>query len=296
MIVSNLDIHTVTNHRCLLGEGVVWDGMGKTVSWIDIERGKIHEYSTIRKSHRTIKVNQKIGSISYTTKGNYVAAMQNGFGIIYRASGKIKMIANPESDLPNNRFNDGKCDPAGRFWAGTMSLNEEPNRGSVYVLDKNLSITKMISGTTISNGMAWDINRKKFYFVDTPTFTIASYDCDTNTSQITGKEIAVKIPAKEGSPDGMTIDKEGMLWVAHWDGWQVARWNPLNGQKIGEIRLPVSRVTSCTFGGDNMDSLYITSAKIGLSKNELGSQPLAGALFVVKNCGYRGLPISKFTE
>jgi len=202
--------------------------------------------------------------------------LQNGFAFIDRASGEVKMIANPENHLPCNRFNDGKCDPAGRFWAGTMSLSEEPNAGNVYVLENKLAHTKTIEDVTISNGMAWSLDHQTFYYIDTPTLEIVAYDYE------------------EGYPDGMTIDNECMFWIAHWDGWQVTRWDPNTGEKLYRIKLPVAKVTSCTFGGENLEDLYITSAKIGLTKEELEKQPLAGSLFVMRNCEFKGMPAFEF--
>jgi sugar lactone lactonase YvrE len=204
------------------------------------------------------------------------------------------MIANPEGHLPNNRFNDGKCDPAGRFWAGTMSINEEPNTGNVYMLGVDLSFEKKISGVSISNGMAWSADQRTFYYIDTPSFEVAAYSYDKTTGNISNKTTIMKILKEEGNPDGMTIDNEGMLWIAHWDGWQITRRDPQTGEKLLQISLPVSRVTSCCFGGENFADLYITSAREGLSDEDLQKQPLAGSLFVIRNCGYKGIPGFEF--
>jgi sugar lactone lactonase YvrE len=289
-----LQTDVVVEHKCFLGEGPVWDAKRKVICWLDILNGEIHEYATEQKMHKVIPVHQLIGSLAVCTNGNFIAALQNGFAFIDKISGEIKMIADPESYLSNNRFNEGKCDPAGRFWAGTMSLSEEPNAGSVYVVEKDLSITKRIESVTISNGLAWSINHKTFYFIDTPTFEVAAYDYNKYSGHISNKRTIIKIASEDGYPDGMTIDNEGMLWIAHWDGWQVTRWNPVSGEKIHSIQLPVSKVTSCTFGGENYGDLYITSAKIGLREDELEKQPLAGSLFVLRNCGFQGMPAFEF--
>ena len=289
-----LQTDVVVEHKCFLGEGPVWDAKRKVICWLDILNGEIHEYATEQKMHKVIPVHQMIGSLAVCTNGNFIAALQNGFAFIDKISGEIKMIADPESYLSNNRFNEGKCDPAGRFWAGTMSLSEEPNAGSVYVVEKDLSITKRIESVTISNGLAWSINHKTFYFIDTPTFEVAAYDYNKYSGHISNKRTIIKIASEDGYPDGMTIDNEGMLWIAHWDGWQVTRWNPVSGEKIHSIQLPVSKVTSCTFGGENYGDLYITSAKIGLREDELEKQPLAGSLFVLRNCGFQGMPAFEF--
>lgn len=289
---NQLDV--VINHKSLLAEGPVWDDKRKTICWVDILNGVIHEYSAEQKIHTTIPVHQMVGSIAVCANGNFIAALQNGFAFIDRISGGLKMIADPENHLPNNRFNEGKCDPAGRFWAGTMSLSEEPQAGSVYVMQNDLLPTKKIGEVSISNGMAWSLDHNTFYYIDTPTLEIIAYDYDKTNGHITNKRMIIKIEAGEGYPDGMTIDNEGMLWIAHWDGWQVTRWDPDSGKKLHAIKLPVAKITSCTFGGENFEDLYIASARVELNEEELKQQPLAGSLFVLRNCGFKGMPAFEF--
>ncbi|HCL84831.1 MAG TPA: SMP-30/gluconolaconase/LRE domain protein [Chitinophagaceae bacterium] len=284
----------VVYHRCLLGEGPVWDAMRRTICWIDILQGEIHEYSPVNDMLKTLSVNQMIGSIAICKRGSFIAALQNGIGFIDRDTGAVQMISNPEAHLPGNRFNDGKCDPEGRFWAGTMSHTDEPGKGSLYLLNKDLSIIKKLEKISISNGMAWSLDHKTFYYIDSPAFTVVAFDFDQATGEISNPKIIIQIAQKEGCPDGMTIDSEGMLWIAHWDGWQITRWDPVTGKKILAIHLPVARVTSCCFGGDGLGDLYITSARTGLDDDQLKKQPLAGSLFVIKNTGYCGLPAFEF--
>ena len=285
---------TVVEHKCLLGEGPVWDVQRNMICWVDILKGEIHEFSPEQKTHKTIPVHQMIGAVAVCTNGNFIAAVQNGFASIDRESGEIKMIEDPELHLPGNRFNDGKCDPAGRFWAGTMSLKEESNMGNVYTIKNDVKAIKKIEAVSISNGMAWSLDHQTFYYIDSPTLEIAAYDYEKATGHISNKRIIIKIATEEGSPDGMTIDNEGMLWIAHWGGWQVTRWNPESGEKLHSIQLPVAKVTSCTFGGVGLEDLYITSAKVGLTEDELKEQPLAGSFFVIHNCGFKGMPAFEF--
>ncbi len=284
----------VIDHQCLLGEGPVWDGNLKSICWVDILLGKIHEYTPDTKSHKTLSVNQMIGAIAICKSGHLIGALKNGFGFIDRKSGAVTMIANPEPHLPGNRFNDGKCDPQGRFWAGTMSHTDEPQKGCLYLLDKNLTVIEKIKKVSTSNGLAWSNDHGTLYYIDSPTQKVVAFNFDKISGEIKNKRTVVELSKNEGCPDGMTIDSEGMLWIAHWDGWQVSRWNPDTGKKIKKIPLPVSRVTSCSFGGENFGDLYITSARIGLNSDQLKSQPLAGSLFVVKNIGVNGMPASVF--
>ncbi len=287
-------IETVIQDTCLLGEGPVWDFRKKTIYWIDILNGQIHAYTPSDEKHKVVSVFQMIGAMAICKNGRFIAALKNGFGFIDRDSGAVSMITNPEPELPGNRFNDGKCGPDGRFWAGTMSHTDEPEKGSFYLLDKDLSVTKKMERVSISNGISWSLDNKFFYYIDTPTFTVAAFDFDPVNAKITNKRIVIRIPENEGSPDGMTIDNEGMLWIAHWDGWQITRWNPFSGKKMLSIPFPVARVTSCCFGGENFRDLYITSARTGLTADQLHKQPLAGSLFIIRNIGYEGLPLFEF--
>lgn len=286
----------VISHHCILGEGPVWDAKRKLIYWIDIIRGEVHQLSSGNAVHRVIPVHQMVGAVALCKNGNLIAALQHGFAFIEPVSGNIQMIADPEQHLPDNRFNDGKCDPAGRFWAGTLSFPENSPAGSLYMVSKDLSITKKINGVTVSNGMAWSLDHKILYYIDTPTFQLAAYDFDKSTGNITNRRIAIEFLREDGYPDGMTIDSEGMLWVAHWGGWQLTRWNPQSGKKILGIQMPVAKVTSCTFGGEKLNDLYITSASKDLSAQELQRQPLAGSLFVIHDCGVTGVEAFEFGD
>lgn len=289
-----MQAEVVCETKSELGEGPIWDARRRLICWVDIINGRIHEWSPEKDSHQTIDVGQMIGAMAVCTDGNYVAALKNGFGFINRKTGEVDLIADPEEHLPENRFNDGKCDPFGRFWAGTLPLSEDTDTGALYVLNTDRSVAKKEDKITISNGLAWSLNNKSFYFIDTPTLRVVRYDYDLGTGSIGNKGTVIDIPKEAGFPDGMTIDNEGMLWIAHWGGWQLTRWDPATGKQLTAFKLPVSNVTSCTFGGDTLEDLYITSARKGLNDTELREQPLAGSLFVIKNCGYKGIPAYEY--
>lgn len=291
---ASLSYEVVVPQCSLLGEGPVWDATNKCICWVDILNGNIHEFTQSNNKYRNIAVKDMVGAVALCTNGDFLAALKSGLAFVNRNSGEVTLLHHPEVHLPQNRFNDGKCDPAGRFWVGTMSLSEKQGAGSLYMIDRDLSHSVKIKDITISNGLTWSPDHKTFYFIDTPTFEVVAYDYDFETGNITNKRVAISIPKKEGFPDGMTIDSEGMLWIAHWNGWQVARWNPGTGKKLFTISLPAARITSCTFGGQNLQDLYITSASIGLSEKQLEEQPLAGSLFVVKNCGFQGMEAIAF--
>ncbi len=284
-----MKVQVVHGHQCELGEGPVWDSKNNVICWVDILNGEIHEYSPSKKNHKMYPVNKMVGCIAVCSDNNFILASTSGIGFLDRETGKVEYVDNPESHLPGNRFNDGKCDPAGRLWVGSMSISEDANTGAVYAFSNNESDLK-IKNTTISNGMAWSLDHQTFYFIDTPTQTVVAYDYDKADGNIKNKRVVIRIEEKEGFPDGMTIDSEGMLWIAHWGGWQVTRWNPKTGEKLRSIKFPAAKITSCTFGGKDLKHLFVTSAKVDLTDEELQEQPLAGALFVVKDCGYQGVP------
>lgn len=238
----------LTDHRCLLGEGPVWDVRRSSLFWVDILRGEIHEYRPADGYCHTISVGEYVGAVAPYRDGRLMAALKSGIVLLDPDTGEQEAVAHPESHLPGNRYNDGKCDPAGRFWVGSMSLQEEPGAGSLYMIDHDRRITRQVEGVTISNGLAWSNDHRTMYYIDTPTFEVAAFDYDLSTGAISNRRVAIRIPETDGYPDGMTIDREGCLWIAHWDGWQVTRWDPYTGRKLHHLPMPMSRVTSALLG------------------------------------------------
>jgi sugar lactone lactonase YvrE len=275
-------MQTLTDHRCLLGEGPVWDARRSSLFWVDILRGEIHEYRPADGYSHTISVGEYVGAVAPYRDGRLMAALKSGIVLLDPDTGEREAVGHPEAHLPGNRYNDGKCDPAGRFWVGSMSLQEEPGAGSLYMIDHDRSITRQLEGVTISNGLAWSNDHRTMYYIDTPTFEVAAFDYDIATGSISNRRVAIRIPETDGYPDGMTTDREGCLWIAHWDGWQVTRWDPHTGRKIHHIPMPAARVTSCAFGGDTGSDLYITSARTGLSEEELGRMRGAGGVWKIQ--------------
>lgn len=274
--------------RCQLGEGPVWDVASQSILWVDITAGNIHQFCPDSGSHSSYFTGQQTGSIVLEGAGQLVAALQNGFFRINLRDKTQVPIADPERHLPGNRFNDGKCDPAGRFWAGTTSVQDEPGAGKLYCLDRDLSVSVKIPRVGCSNGLAWSPDHQTLYFIDSLAQNVVAYDYDVVTGAICHFRTILEIPPQNGIPDGMTVDTEGMLWVALWGGGKVIRIDPATGTILHEISLPVTLVTSCTFGGKDLRDLYITSADIGLTGNELQQQPLAGSLFVCRNTSFQG--------
>lgn len=287
-------LEPVLAHKCLLGEGPVWDQDNNRLLWVDILKSEIHQWFPEKSIHKIFNTGQYVGAIALTNSNDLIAACQHGFYKVNLELQTITPIFDPESQLPDNRFNDGKCDPAGRFLAGTMSMTNKPFAGKLYALETDHAARVKIDRVTCSNGMAWSADHQTFYFIDTGLREIAAFDYHLKEGALHNRRVIVSIPKEEGYPDGMTIDRDGMLWVALWNGGKVNRYDPNTGKLLRQINLPVSLVTSCTFGGSNLTDLYITSASTGLTEVDLQKQPLAGSLFVIKSCGFQGLLPNRF--
>jgi sugar lactone lactonase YvrE len=203
-------------------------------------------------------------------------------------------VAEPILEAKGVRFNDGKSDPAGRFWAGTMADDMTEGGGALYCLDTDLTVRRMIEKVTISNGLVWTLDTKCFYFIDTPTREVAAFDYDIDSGNISNRTAAIKIEEKLGYPDGMAIDEADMVWIAHWGGGKVTRWNPKTGKLLETIKVPhASLVTSCAFGGPDLSELFITTATVDLNEKHKKSQTLAGSLFRVQ-LDVKGVPAFRF--
>ncbi|CAI6018673.1 SMP-30/gluconolactonase/LRE family protein [Cohnella sp. JJ-181] len=279
----------LTDVKSALGEGPLWLPEAKQLLWIDIEGMCIHLYTPSTGARRRIPVGQRIGAVVPASDGRLACAMQRGFYYLDMRTERLEPIADPEVDLPGNRFNDGKCDPSGRFWAGTMPIEGEALTGSLYRLDGDGTARRMFGDVGCSNGLGWSLDETVMYYIDTSTGRVDRFDYDAATGDIANRRTVCRIPPEQGYPDGMTVDREGMLWVAHWDGGCVTRWNPDTGECLEHVAVPASRVTSCCFGGDGLDLLYITTASVGLSEAQLRDEPLAGCVFVYAP-GVGGMP------
>lgn len=275
--------------RATLGEGPSWDHRRSLLLWVDIEEKQVHYFNPTEGSNRTIQLDQMVGAAVPRTQGGLVLAMEHGLHTLDLETERLTKLIHPEEGMEGNRFNDGKCDEAGRFWVGTMNMRDDQPTGALYCLETDGTLRKEVEGVTISNGLGWSPDGQIMYYIDTATKRVVAYDYSPADGKISNRRTVVSIPEDEGFPDGMTVDEEGMLWVAHWEGWQVSRWNPQTGEKIGSVRLPVARVSCCAFGGEHYDELYITTARTGLTEEQLAEQPHAGGLFRIKP-GVKGRP------
>ena len=294
--VSVYSSECVLNIGARLAEGPHWWDERGLLVWVDIEASRVGLFDPCQRTNRFIDTAFHVGCVVPTSKGNLLAATSDGFKIIDPDSGKLTSLHNPIENLLNYRFNDGKCDSFGRLWAGTLHYDFLPGAGTLWRLDNSLKSVPMMNGVTISNGLAWSLNQTDLYYIDTPTLQVRRFPLSRSGDLVDDGEVCIEIPPDWNcSPDGMTIDCNGMLWIALWNGSAVTCWNPNNGQHLATVELPCSQVTSCCFGGSAMDKLFITTANYDLDKESQALNPCAGGIFVAE-VGVCGLAASVFLE
>jgi sugar lactone lactonase YvrE len=276
--------------RARLGEGPVWDARSGRLVWVDIEGRALHSTDPGTGTTTTHPMPLRIGIAVPRQSGGFVAALEDGFHAI-DPDGQTQLIAAVATASGRLRFNDGACDPAGRFLAGTMAYDYAPGAGALYRLDLDLRVIRLLDGVTISNGLGWSPDGGTMYYVDTPTRRIDAFDYDVATGALSRRRSFVDIDG-DGRPDGLCVDVDGAVWVALWPGWSVRRYLA-DGTLDAVLPVPVAKVSSCAFGGPSLDELFITSAWTELSDEERLAQPHAGSLFRA-SVGVRGVPRAAF--
>ena len=268
--------------QCFLGEGPLWHAERKSFFWVDIENGKLFEQNFDSGLTRNWKFSDRLTVVLEGQNGKLILGIGRKLARFDLETEELEWLCGVEESLDLHRFNDGKVDEKGRIWIGTLSTKFTDGAGSLYRIDQSLDPKKMLSDLTISNGLAWAEDQTTFYFIDTPTRQIREFDFNSDAGTIAFRRVAVEVPEELGFPDGMCIDREGMLWVGHYGGFGVYRWDPSTGELLDKITLPVSNVTSCCFGGENLDTLLITTAQENLSPEQLEQYPQSGDVFLVK--------------
>ncbi len=278
-------VELVAAENAILGEGPCWDREKNRLYWIDGFGCKIFVYNPENGENHSIHAGQYVGCVATVKSGGLIVSLQDGFYFLDLETEHLTLLANPEPGIDENRFNDGKIDCRGRFWSGSMSMNEKGGKcdfdptGALYRMDQDLSVTKVIDNVYLSNGLTWNLDNSVFYYIDSPTMKIDAFDFNQSSGTLSNRRTVIDFPQNEGIPDGMTIDCEGMLWIGHYGGGRVSRWNPVSGKKLDEIFVPAMHATCCAFGGTDYRELFITTARVGMTQEELIRFPEAGGLF-----------------
>lgn len=267
---------------CRLGEGAFWHPQEQKLYFIDIEGRQLHRIDPGDMSHQSWALPSRPGTVVAASSGGLLLALEGEVRRFDPETGAMAPWLSLAGEPAGNRSNDGKCDPAGRFWLGTMSLEETPHAGRLYCILPGGELRPVLERRSVSNGLAWTADRSRMYYIDSPTRCIAEYAYDDRSGSIRFLGNAVQVPEELGFPDGMAIDEADRLWVAHWDGFAVCCWDPRSGQLLERIELPVPQVTSCTFGGADMRTLYITTAWKGMSAEQRARYPLSGHVFCAR--------------
>ena len=286
-----IEAECVFHNKAVLGEGALWSQREQRLFWIDIERHKVFRFEPGSRENAEVDVGQQVGTVTEQVGGGLIAALNDGVYQLDFATGALEKWCDPMEGEESNRLNDGKNGPDGRLYVGAMGPEGEQ---SLFRVERNgREWAAIASGITCSNGLCWSADAKTLYYIDSPTRKVVAYDFNPIAGTIGGERTAVDVGGENCVPDGMTIDAEGMLWVAFWEGGCVRRFDPSNGQELTRVRLPVSRVTSCAFGGAKLDRLYITTASVGFEAQDWEREPLAGGIFVCEP-GVVGVPAHLF--
>ena len=280
----------------LLSEGPRWHEARNELLWVDIlgssfHRGTLGPDQSLE-SVVTVALDRHVGAVAPVVGGGFVLAAGTGF-VFVADDGSVHELAQPERGRADVRMNDGACDAQGRFWAGTMAYDESPGAGALYRLELDGSCTTVVSGLTIANGIGWSPDGSTMYLADSGTADVHAFAVESPTGDLGGRRTFVHVDDGSGVPDGLTVDEEGCVWVALFDGGVVRRYGP-DGRQLSEVKLPAARPTSCAFGGPDRATLFVTTSRVGLDEVALVDQPEAGLVFRVDGLGVRGQPCQHY--
>ncbi|XP_017557673.1 regucalcin-like isoform X1 [Pygocentrus nattereri] len=323
--MSSVKVECVVKEPNEIGEGPVWEEKDSTLLYVDITGQKISRWSSLTNqiesmstahsnwpetlpAHQefsrlyqspTLALETFVGCVVPRRSGGYVIGEGTHFAAVDWQKRSITTIAHVDTDKSKTRFNDGKVDPAGRFFAGTMGLEVRPaevekKQGSLYSLQADHSVIKHFDQVDLSNGLDWSLDHRYFYYIDSLKFMLEVFDYDMQTGAISNRRTVYQLEKDEGIPDGMCIDAEGKLWMACYSGGRVLRIDPQTGTRLQTVKLPVARTTSCCFGGKDYTDLYVTSAYKGMDEEARAQQPQAGCIFKVSGLGVKGIPPNSF--
>jgi sugar lactone lactonase YvrE len=281
--LSKVPVSHELKSQCQLGEGAFWDEERQTLWFVDIEGKAVWSYLPGSAKSKTFPTNQRTGTVvPARNEDMLVLGLQTGVYSMTTDGKQIKLLGKPSELGVNQRFNDGKADPKGRFWVGSMQLDKQSEKAHLFSMHSGSEFKIQRTGVTISNGLAWSKDTRTFYYIDTPTRKVLAFDYDSSTNALRNERILAEIPDSLGWPDGMTLDANDDLWIGMWGGFCVTHWSGKTGAFLGKIRVPAPNVTSCAFGGPNLDQLWITTARQGLSAEQLKAYPESGDVFLAR--------------
>jgi sugar lactone lactonase YvrE len=289
-VTSSLVPQPVLAARARLGECPVWDPDGQRLYWVDIYNRRVHEFNPATQEDRWFETGEVVPALVLARHNRLLLALRDRLAFLHLDTGAIEPLQQLEFSLPDTRFNDGKCDPQGRFWIGTMS--GQPGQATLYRYDTDGSLHVMETGLTTSNGLGWSPDGASFYLTDSHVREIYVYRFDARSGAISDRRVLINFSGDAPEPDGLTIDRRGHIWAALWNGWSIVHFDA-NGREIERIRLPVQRPTSLAFGGPKLTDLYITSASVALSQTEIQRGFHAGDLFCIPGAA-EGFPSQAF--
>lgn len=280
--------------RAALGEGTVWSPGLQALYWVDILGRQLHRFHPADGSRRSWIFDEEITAIAERAAApGLLASLRHGLATFDPDSGALHRLPPLEAELPANRFNDGKCDAQGRFWAGSMDFACEQPTGALYRCGADGRGTRVLHGYRVTNGPAMSLDGRTLYFNDTVAGRVLAFDLDPISGELSGERLWLQFPTNDGHPDGMTVDAAGRLWIAHWGAACVTCHDPDSAAELARIALPARQITNCAFGGADLCTLYISSARTGLTPEDLEAQPLAGGLFAVR-IGSPGVAAHRF--
>jgi len=265
------------------GEGPVWDERTGELVWVDIPAGVMHRSDVGAGTDTAVAVGMMLGAVIPQAGGGWAAAVEDGFGSIDQ-NGQLQVLdrALPE---PHRRMNDAACDARGRMWAGSLTKSFDPGAGKLHCWEHGVASRVVLDGLTLPNGIGWRLDGAAMYLVDTAHAAVFAFDYDLDEARVANRRVLIEVPSALGRPDGLTVDADGCLWVAHWGGWRVCRYDAKTGRLLRTVEFPVEQPSSCAFGPGT--TLYVTTAWEGLRARD--SQPLAGSVFAF-DAGVDGAP------
>ncbi len=290
MTTSSFDITALDAPACLLGESPLWHPTEQVLYWTDIPGKAVHRHDPRTGGHRSWAMETEVGSLAPMREGGLLLARRDGLWRFDPASSQQVLMARPPYDPERERFNDGKCDPSGRFWSATIYEPREPALAAVYRYDAAAGLRRMADGVTVGNGLAWSPDGRTIYYSDTKAHTIYAHDIDGASGELGPRRVFARFPARQpgqpletygGRPDGAAVDAEGAYWSAMFEGQQLVRLSP-TGEMLAQIHLPVRCPTMPCFGGPDLRTLYITTSRENRPDAELAAQPLAGRVLSLR--------------